>query len=179
MPNLLERCLFFSTSEQIIQKICHILLSAKSLQICLPLFWSRTCTADFYVTAKNSNSSVEKSKHSSSDFTRLTFDISKSVWQHLFQKQITIPAEYLPSSLKIKTYWESQHVVDKSEWKNSKSQYFKNSFTYGVTDRRYLKLKNLPSTIPLYNLETRSHEFRNRKANRKGIRVFISCTQSH
>ena len=44
-------------------------------------------------------------------------NISKSLWQYLFQKHITVTAKYLPNSLNIKANWESRHAVDKSEWK--------------------------------------------------------------
>ena len=47
---------------------------------------------------------------------RQLLDISKSIWQYPFEKQIAIIAEYLPSSLNLKADWESRHAVDKSEW---------------------------------------------------------------
>ena len=42
--------------------------------------------------------------------------ISKEIWDFLLSRQITITAEYLPSSLNVIADWESRNHVDPSDW---------------------------------------------------------------
>ena len=44
-------------------------------------------------------------------------DVSKTSWQYLLSKQITVTVEYLPSKLNGKAGWESWNVEAKAEWK--------------------------------------------------------------
>ena len=65
-----------------------------------------------------SNSSIHLQIDCGGTRNRQLLDISKSIWQYLFEKYITVITEYLPSSLNIKAVGESQS-------EGSKNQYFK------------------------------------------------------
>ena len=48
---------------------------------------------------------------------QMLLKLSKEIWQYLLKHQITITAEYLPSSLNVEADWQSQNSRDPSEWK--------------------------------------------------------------
>ena len=57
------RCLFPSATVHELKKVCEICLVGKSLRICLPVFWVRTCSQDIFKTIKGTNSSTETAEH--------------------------------------------------------------------------------------------------------------------
>ena len=63
------RCLFPSATVHELKKVCEICLVGKSLRICLPVFWVRTCSQDIFKTIKGTNSSTETAEHSFSDIS--------------------------------------------------------------------------------------------------------------
>ena len=46
---------------------------------------------------------------------QMLLKLSKEIWQYLLKHEITITAEYLPSSLNVKADWQSQNSRDPSE----------------------------------------------------------------
>ena len=57
------------------------------------------------------NNSNREHKHN-----RELMHISPSIWSYLLNKQIAMPAEYLPSALNVHADWESRNAKDNSEW---------------------------------------------------------------
>ena len=54
-------------------------------------------------------------------YLQMLLKLSKEIWQHLSKPQITITAEYLPSSLNVEADWQSRNIRDLSEWKLCKA----------------------------------------------------------
>ena len=49
--------------------------------------------------------------------SKVPLEISKEIWGYLFNNQIMVTAEYLPSKLNVVADWESRHHQDPSNWK--------------------------------------------------------------
>ena len=50
---------------------------------------------------------------------------SKSIWNYLLSRQITITAGYLPSRLNVRADWESRNGTDSSDWKLHQKAFLK------------------------------------------------------
>ena len=44
-------------------------------------------------------------------------ELAKEIWNYLLHHEITITAEYLPSSMNVEADWQSRNSKDHSEWK--------------------------------------------------------------
>ena len=44
-------------------------------------------------------------------------ELAKEIWEYLLHREITITAEYLPSSMNVEADWQSRNSKDYSEWK--------------------------------------------------------------
>ena len=72
--------------------------------------------------------------------------ISKSIWNYLLSRQITIAAEYLPRRLNVRAGWESSNATESSDWKLHQKVYLKITKLLGAptvdlfTSRLYQKL---------------------------------------
>ena len=80
---------------------------------------------------------------------QLLMKISRKIWKYLLKHQITIPAEYLPSSLNVEADWQSRNTKDPSKWKLCPKV-----FQQGDAQSRFVCIKAVSPTTPVLCLET-------------------------
>ena len=88
--------------------------------------------------------------------------LSKEIWQYLLKHQITVTAEYLPSSLNVEADWQSRNSSDPSGWKLCPKVFQVSLPEERNVQNRLVCIKAISPTTPVLCLETRSFQPGNR-----------------
>ena len=80
--------------------------------------------------------------------------ISKEIWEYLILNEITLTAEYLPSSQNIQADWESRHTKDSSEWKLCPQTFAGTTQTMGKLSVDLFCVTPVTSTSTVHVMET-------------------------
>ena len=102
-------------------------------------------------------------------------DISKTSWQYLLSKQITVTVEYLPSKLNGKADWESWNVEAKAEWKRLPTVSWQNLKRTGRTQSGLACVKTTPLASSVYSMETQPKHYSNKCRVTRNEQKFQSC----
>ena len=104
---------------------------------------------------------------------RVVLKISKSIWNYLPSRQITITEEYHPSWLNVRADWKPRDVKDSFDWKLNQKVFLKITKLLGAPAVESICLQVVPPTSPIYGMEGRSKQFCNR-CNAAGLEQNVS-----
>ena len=87
---------------------------------------------------------------------------SKSIWNYLLSRQITITAEYLPSRLKCQSRLRVQECNRFIRLETSSESFSENNQTLRNPSSKSICLQEVSPTSPIYGMKARSKQFYNR-----------------